>query len=518
VHRILFADVTCHKPYDGNTLRTRPQGGSESSVTRVAEALARHGHRVRVTQHNRTERVDAYGVEYTPWKQSDDFTATHLVAFREAEILRVAIKRSPGAKCFVWYQDFPDPSAPFPAQAELLARFRATAVLVSDWHERLWMDYLRAYGYEDRVPTWRIYNAIPDDLGPDATPVDRDKLVFFSSPHKGFRETLDFFSRLKDHPELKGMRLHVANPGYLESGFRPDERLVDLGALPWGEVIREVRSAFLVLHYNDVFPETFGLVHAEADAVGTPWISGRIGANPEVCSHPDEMADLGDPERVIDRIVQWRRHGRIPVRAGEQFRITRIAGEWEDLLRADRDDEADPPAFREGSVSEGETGGENDAVACVVDRADVEAGDTGAAAAFFARLTETRESARAHQGRIDLRFAGYEGDARESGEVPEVRTWIQALDEQVKSWFWCLSARPASDGLLTVMRSLCDPASADAGDDALDPAERAAVLAKHYLRFHKMAEHAAIPLSESVRKTQAVARYYGARLAPAIPA
>jgi hypothetical protein len=57
VNRILFVDVTCPRPYDGNTLETEPQGGSESTLTRVAEALARQGDVVRVAQHNRDERI-----------------------------------------------------------------------------------------------------------------------------------------------------------------------------------------------------------------------------------------------------------------------------------------------------------------------------------------------------------------------------------------------------------------------------------------------------------------------------
>lgn len=517
MHRILFLDGNCPSPYDGNTLRTLPQGGSESSVTRVAEALARRGHRVRVTQHNRAERTDVYGVEHTPPDQNGDFDPTHVVAFRNARLLDYALENWPRAKGYAWYQDFPPPGAHFLEQIEALSRHRATSVLVSDWHQRLWTDYLRAYSFDGRVATRRIYNAIPDNLHPDGTPVDPDKLVFFSSPHKGLGHTLKFFSRLRGRPGMHDLRLYVANPGYHGSNLQLSESwLVDLGPLPWERVIQEVRSAFLVLHYNGAYPETFGLVHAEADAVGTPWISGNLGANPEICAHPDEIADLHDPESVADRIVLWRTRGRPQVQAGERFRISRIAAEWEDLLGAATVDGGLPPASPTTPAEDRREGDDGSApVVYTAARADVEAGDTSDAEAFFRGL---EEYPRAHQGKVGLRFAGYDGDPRDPWEVPEVRAWLRALDERVPSWFWYLTASPASDALLTVMLSLCAHSRAGSGPVAVVPGERASFLANHFDRFRQAAQRAGARGAETVRITQEVARYYGSRLASPGPA
>jgi hypothetical protein len=508
VYRILFVDRTCPHPYDGNTLAARPQGGSESSLTRVAEALARRGHRVRVTQHNRPERAVVNGVEHTPLADNDDFTPTHVVAFRDARILARALEAWPGARGYAWFQDFPNPGGRFAAQAEMLARHGATVVLVSRWHRRLWTDHLGAYGFGDRVRTRSIYNAIPDDLGPDATPVDRDKLVFFSSPHKGLRATLEFFARFADHPELADMRLHVANPGYAQGGPPAGGgRVVELGALPWKRVIEEVRSAFLVLHYNAGYPETFGLVHAEADAVGTPWISGSQGANPEVCSHPDELADLSDPEGVLERIARWRREGRIHVEAGERFRISRIASEWEELFGIAPPDAARLPALPLREPGDAVLPAAAEPMEWVVERDAVEAGDTSGAEAFLA-------GAGAGQGRVELRVAGYEGDPREPWEIPEVRAWLRALDEQGAAWFWHLSPRPDSDGLLLVTLALCEAVRADPGRPVVEPGRRAEFLAGNYRRFHGAAGAAGWSDTEMVRGTQAVARYFAARLGP----
>jgi hypothetical protein len=70
-------------------------------------------------------------------------------------------------------------------------------------------------------------------------------------------------------------------------------------------------------------------LHAAANAVDTPWISGPQGANFEVSDHPDEIADLGDPDGVVERIVRWKTHGRPRVKGSPSFRISKVATAWE---------------------------------------------------------------------------------------------------------------------------------------------------------------------------------------------
>jgi hypothetical protein len=53
----LFFDPTCQQPYDTRTLREQAMGGTEATVTRVADALD-----ALVAQHNRTEASGRYRV------------------------------------------------------------------------------------------------------------------------------------------------------------------------------------------------------------------------------------------------------------------------------------------------------------------------------------------------------------------------------------------------------------------------------------------------------------------------
>jgi glycosyltransferase involved in cell wall biosynthesis len=334
MHRILFVDGACPRPYDGNTLETEPQGGTESTVTRVAEGLAQRGHAVRIAQHNRTERADVHGVEHRSFGEIGDFGPTHVVVLRTSTFLDQISAKWPHARGFAWYHDRPRPGENFGMHVEALIRTRGTAILVSRWHLTQWRECLLAQGYaEDATRAVRVYNPVPEHLRPDDTPVDPDKFVFFSIPDKGLRETVDFFNRFRDHPRLRDARLHVASPGYREVDVEiAADRVVQLGSLPWKRVIEELRGAFMLLDCNTHMPEAFGLLHAEADAVGTPWIGAPMGANPEVCSHPDEMMDLSDPDAVLARLLHWREHGRPQVRGREEFRTSAVMDAWEALL------------------------------------------------------------------------------------------------------------------------------------------------------------------------------------------
>lgn len=329
--KILIVDPTCPKPYDANSLLTTPMGGTEATVIRLAEALAASGEEVRVTQHNRTE-VTKYGAVYTPFGSNGDFKPTHVIVLRAPLVLRTARTQYPNAKLFLWCHDL------FAANGwdvgfQAVVDTQAIPVVVSDFHRTQMYEVMRSINFKGEVPSKRIYNPIADDLRPDNTPVDNNKLVFFSSPHKGLQRTLDVFKNFQNFKELKDMKLYVANPGYFPDGVtNSSDMVVNVGANTHGQVITHVRSALGVFHLNGVFPETFGLVHAECNAVGTPFLSSRLGATPELCDHPAELIDVMDNKAVIERIIQWKTLSRPRVRGQANFRMTKVLREWKELL------------------------------------------------------------------------------------------------------------------------------------------------------------------------------------------
>lgn len=328
--RVLFVDPVCNKPYDPNTLANEPLGGTEATVIRIAQTLGSK-YPVRVTQHNRTRYDDFYqGAQYTQFGENGEFKPTHVIVLRAPGALYRARKQFPTSKLYLWCHDiFGGPG--WAEGFKALVDTQTVPVLVSEWHKAQMYDCMRQLGLNLVIPSRRIYNPIDDSLVPDDTKYDVNKLVFFSSPHKGLEHTLKIFERFQDFDELKDMKLYIANPGYFADHKTEQKNVFNLGSLSHGDVIRHVRGSLAVFHLNAVFPETFGLVHGEANAVGTPFLSSRLGAVPETADHPGELIDVQDAEAVIKRIIDWR-GGRPKVRGNPHFRLKNVVREWLEFL------------------------------------------------------------------------------------------------------------------------------------------------------------------------------------------
>jgi glycosyltransferase involved in cell wall biosynthesis len=160
---------------------------------------------------------------------------------------------------------------------------------------------------------------------------DKNKLIYFSSPHKGLERTLALFPKLRAH----GFTLSIANPGYLPDAAINMDGVTVLGALPHAEVMKELQSSLCVLHLNDVFPETFGLVHAEANALGVPVLTSIKGANREILMNHEQLVDVRDDEAVIRKLLGWRIQ-RPVVKGRDEFRLSNVLTEWEKLFHGSK--------------------------------------------------------------------------------------------------------------------------------------------------------------------------------------
>ena len=327
-------------------------GGTEATVTRVADALD-----ALVVQHNRTE---SYGRYRKPEKMLD---VTSVVINRDSRALPVVRDLYPNARIYLWLHDQFRPGSKragwLATTADVLREVRATIVCVSDSQRRGVEAALRTMGLDDRVSTYTIYNPIDDTLSPDDSPVDRNKLVFFSSPNKGLKFTLDAFREL--HRQIPDLRLVVGNPGYKIRKSVLIDGVEYLGPQPQTRMHEEVRTALCTFFPNFVIPETFGLVFAESNAVGTPVLTHDCGAAVEVLGDRSQILPLTVAHRVYEtllsnvppgwragparvaasmglfdayaeRIGTWRAGGRPHVGPDPRFRLTVIAEQWRELL------------------------------------------------------------------------------------------------------------------------------------------------------------------------------------------
>ena len=351
---VLFYDPLCRQPYDTRTLHTCALGGTEATLTRVADALEAF-----VIQHNRAEDWGRYR---RPQRISG---ITHVIVNRDSRALPLMAKHYPGARTYLWLHDQVNPGSRrarwLAGTAALLRERAATAVCVSDSQRRGVEATLRRIGVAAQVRALTIYNAVEEALRPDDTPVDERKLIFFSSPNKGLNFTLDAFSALKRH--MPDLRLVVGNPGYKAGGDARRAGVEFLGPQPQARIHAEVRSALCTFFPNFVIPETFGLVFAESHALGTPVLTHDCGAALEVVGDPRQVLPLtpgyrlyeaavgGLPSRwrrlparlaasaglfdaYLERIRAWRSGERPRTGPDPRFRLSTVTEQWRALLRS----------------------------------------------------------------------------------------------------------------------------------------------------------------------------------------
>ncbi|MBV9695576.1 MAG: glycosyltransferase family 4 protein [Gammaproteobacteria bacterium] len=349
---LLFFDPSCQQPYDTGTLLAKASGGTEASLTRIADALGAY-----VMQHNRTEPSG----RYLPPQPLPGIDA--VVLNRDARALPRVRMLFPNARFFLWVHDQLRPHSKrgrrLARSAALLEELAVTVVCVSDAQRRGVEATLRHGGAGARARAVTIYNPIDDALAPGPGPPDLNKLVFFSSPNKGLYFALDVFATLRRAmPEL---RLLVGNPGYKAYRRAPQPGVEFLGALPQARVHAEVRGALCTFCPNFLVPETFGLVFAESHALGTPVLTVDCGAALEVVGDRAQVLPLRRAWRAYEallnplppawrrgparlagaaglfedftaRIRTWRAGGRPAVQPDPRFRLAAVSAQWRALL------------------------------------------------------------------------------------------------------------------------------------------------------------------------------------------
>lgn len=331
---LLFIDTVCPKPYDPETLKGSCQGGTESTVTRLAEGLASLGmFNVVVEQHNRSEN---YNGKATYTRYGATKSARWVVVLRDPRPMVDARERFHNAKIYLFSHDLADRNLGLFYDSGYFSRSGCTAqICVSDWHRTQTIEVLRAFGYKGEFRVRRIYNPLAPEATYTGEPYDKNKLMWLSSPHKGLARAYEIFSGLIRHnPDF---RLYVTNPGYLETQYTDNPEIKDktvvLGSIPHTEALAHVRTSLCLFYPNVVAPETFGMVMSEANAVGTPVLTHRLGAAPEVTdSHPMQFVDCRDTKAVVERVLRWQKGERPIVRGNPKFKLSTICQEWVRLL------------------------------------------------------------------------------------------------------------------------------------------------------------------------------------------
>lgn len=321
---ILFLDTSSKKYYDYHVLEKEALGGTEATVVRIAEALAGFGLRVAVV-HSQIPYFEPMTSKHAFYFHSDDLakiTCKHYVQIR-------GVKNShlyPKAKKYVWLHDAADER--LKEWNPIIGENKITVVGVSKFHRKEIKRFLFTHDVE------YIYNPVQDEIyKPKDVELkyDPNTLVWAASPHKGLGKGLEIFKKIKQR--LPDANLVIANPGYHNVDH------VQLSAVPGVQVMGPqscktlwaVLQNSMCLYYPSQFDETFGLILAEANALGVPMLGYQHGVLNETVSSDDQLVEDGNEDLVLDRAVEWTKT-RPKVSGRDEFRLSRVIFRWINLF------------------------------------------------------------------------------------------------------------------------------------------------------------------------------------------
>lgn len=319
----IFIDNVCPSPYSSSDLLTKGLGGSEATMVRVVERLNKLGHKALVEQ-TRRESDEGYYIKAKSYIGTDIVKAA--VSYRDPRPLKAMKERFPHAKLFLWCQDLISPQ--YAEYVPWMIENNVTLICLSGFHRSQAIQALRLLDYREALQIRVVPNPIEDDLrNPEKEEVDYNKMVWLSAPMKGWKEGRECFEKLySTHPEF---RLHVFHPEYDSTALGPDHPgIVKRGPVPPSQLIDEVSTSLCLFYPNVSFPETFGIVFAECDALGTPVLAHQFGASSEVTDHMSETMDCSNHEAVIKRVLAWQSGERPVVEARNEYRLKNVVKEW----------------------------------------------------------------------------------------------------------------------------------------------------------------------------------------------
>lgn len=335
--KILFYQTTCPHPYTVHSLQDTAVGGTESSMMRVAHALAKK-HTVYIANQHIQMNEEIEGVHYITLDTAHQLKGLdHAILLQHLRGAPDFIKRFPGIKSYLWLHNMP--SKRLYQYKKLFLKSGMSLIGVSQFHAKrikkrveagLWNKMCVRFLNRPTVPVHCIYNSIAAEFVPQGIPVNPNKIISMSAPTKGLGITLAIFQKIRKH--FPAMELYVARPWISEVGTLP-EGVTFLGALPQAELRRHVAESLCVFYPQWQRMETFGLVYAEANALGTPFIANDFGAAPEVLSNPCQLIDGRDEALIIKTLQAWQMT-RPTVWLKNEFQLEQVMHSWEKLFNS----------------------------------------------------------------------------------------------------------------------------------------------------------------------------------------
>lgn len=331
MYRVSIIDAFCPRVYDDRSLYTEPMGGTESAVVLLAESLARYV-QVEVIQHcRRHTHTSLQKVCYrgcTSWrKEAAKGDRDTVIIINSPKLTGLWRRQDKQCQILLWRHNFLGNR--HTQLLPLLGKHRATMVCVSRYQQQ---DCLRVQRSGDSIAGIEVIpNAV--QVFPNAyVPRDKDSLLFCSSPHKGLDEVVTRFREVRQL--LPRLRLRICNPGYMNDAQLEEDGIKVLGALSRPELHAQMSASLCIFYPQSRFRETFGLVGAEANALGIPMLAPNdLGALPETLNGEGQLLESLSTPMLVEQLRHWRKHGTPPVAGQSRFDPDNVADNWLRLIQ-----------------------------------------------------------------------------------------------------------------------------------------------------------------------------------------
>lgn len=321
-------------PFNGDTIKTKSLGGSETAAYYVAKELAARGHRVTIFTNSQEEGAfdnvkyvwAGHSTEHAPLGERFHFYASNT----PTDVMM--IQRQPGAFVHrfqskinvVWLHD--------------LALFRQrplaasglwsidSVFCVSEWHKK---QVCEVYGFDEKLVR-TVTNGVDLKLYEGEMKYklpkrqDEISLIYSSRPERGLEHHIrpgGIMDRLWEID--KRFRLYVCNydnvPPHMAEMYRAFyERIQQMpNVLALGNLTKQQLADAMrqcdALVYPTEFEEVSCITAMEAMAAGLPFVASDIGALAETCggavNFGRELLELKEGAANEDAFVEWLNHG-----------------------------------------------------------------------------------------------------------------------------------------------------------------------------------------------------------------
>ena len=146
-----------------------------------------------------------------------------------------------------------------------------------------------------------------------------------------------------------------------------------------------------------------------------------------------------------------------------------------------------------------------DLMVIMASREEIEEHDTDRILEVLNSLLET-QNVRKNFSKVEFCVSGYDFDARELCEIPEVKHWLKEVDRQWNYWFWFLN--PYSLSLKFITFTLCQYSKVSPKELYLKPEDLRNFMFEHFHAMNIMFNKGLITEKENYLVSKKIEQYF----------